>query len=314
VFADLLARRRLIYQEDELEAGAIWTLYSPPPPAVPNPVQDLLQVLEPVYAVLPLFDYGWTLLVQGQLGEATLCLNAVVDLASETAQPSFASTAYHQLAVTARILGDLEQSQAINERSVAINRAVPGAAGELASMWPRISSAFLSLQANRLDEAERRLRRVVTFLDGRNAFHNYRHSANIGLGLVALARGQLDTAQVLLETASADLVNLYPYTHVRALLGLARIAHLRGEAAACAALLRRALRFAGRRSLLEEYIETVLEIVHVRPAGAPVETLIQSVLSYAESIGLDAPITVLRHALANSTPRTVAADQPHNRP
>jgi hypothetical protein len=314
VFADLLARRRLIYQEDEPEAGATWTVYTPPPPAVPNPVQDLLQILEPVYAVLPLFDYGWTLLVQGQLGEATLCLNAVVDLASETAQPSFASTAYHQLAVTARILGDLEQSQAINERSVAINRAVPGAAGELASMWPRISSAFLSLQANRLDEAERRLRRVVTFLDGRNAFHNYRHSANIGLGLVALARGQLDTAQVLLETASADLVNLYPYTHVRALLGLARIAHLRGEAAACAALLRRALRFAGRRSLLEEYIETVLEIVHVRPAGAPVETLIQSVLSYAESIGLDAPITVLRHALANSTPRTVAADQPHNRP
>lgn len=326
VMADLLARRRLIYQGDRPELdttsgalpgetpGETWTLYTPPPPAVPDPVQDLLQVLEPVYAVLPLFDYGWTLLVQGQLGEATHCLNAVVDLASETAQPSFASTAYHQLAVTARILGDLEQSQALNDRSVAINREVSGAAGELASMWPRISSAFLSIQANRLDEAERRLRRVVTSLDGRNAFHNYRHSANIGLGLVALARGQLTQAQALLETAGADSVNLYPYTHIRALLGLARIAHLRGDAAACAQLLRRALRFAGRRSLLEEYIETVLEIVHIQPPGAPTAELIRSVLSYVESIGLDASITVLRHALAESDRRSIPLKQPQDRP
>lgn len=314
VMADLLARRRLIYQADGPEPGERWTLYTPPPPAVPDPVQDLLQVLEPVYAVLPLFDYGWTLLVQGQLGEATHCLNAVVDLASETAQPSFASTAYHQLAVTARILGDPEQSQALNDRSVAINREVAGAAGELASMWPRISSAFLSIQANRLDEAERRLQRVVTFLDGRNAFHNYRHSANIGLGLVALARGQLDKAQALLETASADPVNLYPYTHVRALLGLARIAHLRGDTAASAHLLRRALRFAGPRSLLEEYIETVLEIVYIQPPGAPADDLIRSALSYVESIGLDASITVLRHALAESGQRSVALKQPQNRP
>ena len=164
------------------------------PPAVDDPVADILQTLEPAYAVLPLFDYGWTLLVQGQLGAATYCLRAVVDLAGETAQPSIASAAYHQLAVTARILGDMEQSQKLNDQSVAINRAVPGAAAELASMWPRISSAFLSLQAGRLDEAERRLSRVVRFLDGRNAFYNYRNSANIGLGLVALAHDDRATA------------------------------------------------------------------------------------------------------------------------
>lgn len=309
VIADLLARRRLIYQEEETDPPPEWTLFAQPPPAVDHPVQDLLQVLEPVYAVLPLFDYGWTLLVQGQLGEATQCLNAVVDLAGETAQPSFASSAYHQLAVTARILGDMEQSQALNERSIAINRGVSGAAGELASMWPRISSAFLSLRANRLDEAERRLRRVVDFLAGRNAFYNYRHSANIGLGLVALARGNVDDAQMLLETAIEDPVNLYPYTHVRALLGLARIAHRRGDQTTSAALLRRALRFAGQRSLLEEYIETVVEIARAQPVGAPVEPLIRSVLSYVESIELETSVALLQQVLMQAG-RDIPIDQP----
>jgi ATP/maltotriose-dependent transcriptional regulator MalT len=165
-------------------------------------------------------------------------------------------------------------------------------------MWPRISSAFLSLRAGRLDEAERRLRRVVIFLDGRNAFHNYRHSANIGLGLVALERGELMQAEALLETAVSDPVNLYPYTYVRALLGLARIAHLRGDQAQSTHLLRRALDFAGRRSLLEEYIETVLEIGRLQPPGAPLAALIDSVLNYVESIRLESAVTVLRDLLA----------------
>ncbi|NJN81951.1 MAG: tetratricopeptide repeat protein [Caldilineaceae bacterium] len=159
VIQDLHARRSLIYSLDPNVSASEWAAYTEPPPAVSDPVADILNVVEPVHAVLPLFDYGWTLLVQGQLGEATQCLEAVVDLASETAQPSIASIAYHQLAITARILGDTEQSHALNEQSIAINREVGGAASELASMWPRIASAFLSLQAGRLDEAERRVKK-----------------------------------------------------------------------------------------------------------------------------------------------------------
>ena len=259
-------------------------------------MRDILQVLEPLHAVLPLFDYGWTLLVQGQLGEATACLSAVVDLASETAQPSIASTALHQLAVTARILGELEQSQALNEQSVAINREVPGTASELASMWPRIASALLSLQAGRLDEAERRLRRVLDFLGARDSYRNYRNSASIGLGLVELARGDLRIARDLLQGALVDPVNLYPYMHVRALLGLARIARLEGDTAAADALLRQALYFSGRRSLLEEYIETVLEIAEQRPQGAPVDRLLDATLEYVRPIGLEAAIRRLEAA------------------
>lgn len=297
VIADLLERRRVIYSSDDPDDG-LWARYTPPPPVVAEPVRDVLRVLEPLHAVLPLFHYGWTLLVQGQLGEATQCLSAVVDLAIETVQPSIASTALHQLAVTARILGDFEQSQTLNEQSVAINRAAPGTASELASMWPRIASALLSLQAGRLDEAERRLRRVIDFLGTRDSYRNYRNSAHIGLGLVELERNHIETARGLLQGALGDPVNLYPYMHVRALLGLARISRIEGDPGAADGLLRKALRFAGRRSLLEEYIETALEIAAQRPSGAPIEALIQQMLTYVRPIGLEVAALRLEAALA----------------
>jgi tetratricopeptide (TPR) repeat protein len=296
VITDLLERRRIMYSADDSDDGA-WAPYTPPPPVVHEPVRDILQVLEPLHAVLPLFDYGWTLLVQGQMGEATDCLSAVVDLASDTAQPSIVSTALHQLAVTARILGELEQSQALNEQSVTINREVPGTASELASMWPRIASALLSLQAGRLDEAERRLRRVIDFLGARDSYRNYRNSANIGLGLVELARSNLPQARTLLEGALLDPVNLYPYMHVRALLGLARIARLEGNPARADTLLRQALRYSGRRSLLEEYMETLLEIAVQRPPDAPTEALLEAFLRYVRPIKLEAAIRRLEAAL-----------------
>jgi ATP/maltotriose-dependent transcriptional regulator MalT len=148
-----------------------------------------------------------------------------------------------------------------------------------------------------LDEAERRLRRVVDFLGDRKSFSNYRNSANIGLALVALARGETASARHMLESALMDPVHLYPYTHVHAILGLARIAHLQGDAGACAELLRQALRFAGRRSLLEEYVAAVAEIARLRPAGAPLKQLVASVLEYAQSIGLESAVQALHKAL-----------------
>ncbi len=296
VITDLLERRLIIYSPDDGDDG-IWSPYTPPPPVVSEPVRDILQVLEPLHAVLPLFDYGWTLLVQGQLGEATACLSAVVDLASDTAQPSIVSTALHQLAVTARVLGELEQSQALNDQSVAINREAPGAASELASMWPRIASALLSIHAGRLDEAERRLRRVIDFLGARDSYRNYRNSANIGLGLVELARGNLAAARQLLEGALLDPVNLYPYMHVRALLGLARIARLEGDPTHADTLLRQALRYSGRRSLLEEYMETLLEIAVQRPPTAPTASLLEAFLNYVRPTNLEAATRRLEAAL-----------------
>mgnify|MGYP003380181601 CR=1 FL=1 len=89
---------------------------------------------------------------------------------------------------------------------------------------------------------------------------------------------------------------------MRALLGLAHIAKRAGDEAASAALLRQALRFAGRRSLLEEYVETVLEIAGQRPTGAPVELLLTRMLAYVGPVNLEAAI----HRLENALHRQIA--------
>jgi DNA-binding SARP family transcriptional activator/DNA polymerase III delta prime subunit len=294
VLVDLLERRRRIYHADQEEDDGQWTRYQPAPPPVADPEADILHILEPVHAVVPLFEYGWVLLVQGQLGEATRILEAVVDLATETNQPSIASAAYHQLAMTARVLGDVEQSQALNDESIAINRAVAGATGELGSLLPRISSGFLSLQAGRLDEAERRFRRVADILGDRAFFRNYRNSAEIGLGLVALARGDVAQARRRLEAAQADSVNIYPYTYVQALLGLARIADSAQSVDDRDQLLRKALRFAGQRSLLEEYMSVLVALARMDVTTAPLDNLVDSLLEYVTAIHLEAGVATLR--------------------
>jgi DNA-binding SARP family transcriptional activator len=286
IMRDLYERRSLIYSPDTPDDQTEWELYRPPPPLPGDPVVDILQTMERIHAVLPLLDYGWTLLVQGQLNEATRCLEAVVELAQATAQPSLASTAYYQLAGAARLAGRSEESHRLNEQSIAINRSMQSTAAELSSLWPRIGSAFLSLKQGRWHDAERRLRRVVDFLEQREAFRNHRNSATIGLGLVALVHGDLSTAQEQLQTALSDSVNLYPYCHVQAMLGLAHIAHQQANHATAEKYLRQALRFAGRRSLLEEYVDSVLAIAELQPVGAPVAELLQQTFGYVSQLGL----------------------------
>ncbi|MCB0063564.1 MAG: AAA family ATPase [Caldilineaceae bacterium] len=287
VMLDLFERRRQLFRPDPPRATAfdneVWAAYTPPPPVVAAPVAAMLEALQPVHAVLPLFDYGWTLLIQGQLPEAVHCLETVVDLAQQSDQLSVVVIAYHQLAVAARMRGDLATCYARNEQSVAFHRKLQKRAGDLVSVWPRIGSSFAALQIGALDEAEQRLRRVIDVLQGLASFRNHRNSATIGLGLVALARGEIAQAEQLLHTALMDATYLYPYIHVQALLGLAKIADQRAEKSGVHQFLHQALRFAGERSLLEEYIDTLSAIRQLAP-NAPVDQQRADVLAYVQAL------------------------------
>lgn len=300
--ADMVERQQLLYSGEPETDGDDWAPLSPPPPVPGAPVADITQAVGAVHAALPLLIYGWTLRVQGQLTAAEGCLQASVRLSEETGQRSLASIAYHQLAVMARSRGQLERSVTLNEESKALNHRVHGTAAELASLWPRISSAYQALSNGNLDTAERRLRRVVTFLADRDSFRTHLNSAVIGLGLVALSRGDLSSAQDLLEKALSDADNRYPFTYVNALLGLAHIARQRGDRQTSTHILRYALRFAGRRSLVEEYAESVRAIVQLRPEGAPVERLRQETLAYTRDIGLLAAVARLQNASPDLAP------------
>ena len=94
-----------------------------------------------------------------------------------------------------------------------------------------------------------------------------------------------------------DPLHLYPYTHVQALLGLARIAYHDGDLLRCDQWLRRALRFAGRRSLLEEYVAVIQEIVALKVAAAPVPVLVESILKYVRAIELNSATRALNRAI-----------------
>ncbi len=295
---DLFRRRQAIYQPDTQPLGDQWAPYQPPAPVVNQPVATILAAMEPVHAVLPLFEYGWALLVQGQLDDATHCLEAAVELARQTDQPSIAGIAYHQLAVTARMRGDLAHCYTLNEESLAMNRTLQGRAGELVSMWPRIGSGFSALQLGHLAEAERRFQRVADFLQDFDSFRNHYNSATIGLGLVALARGESTTAQSLLAQALDDHANLYPYTHVQALLGLAQIVEHSAGSAGRRNLLQRALAFAGERSLLEEYVDVLLAIIRLGALEAPTMALLDDMLRYTRQMKLNAFVDRLAQAKA----------------
>ena len=304
---DLLERRRTIFAPYAPVDRAEWSEFVQPPPAPARPVDDILAALEPVHAVVPLMTYGWTLRVQGQLATATACLTKAVELAEATGQRALASIAYFQLAVMARMQGDAARSQTLNEQSRLLNQGSENNARELVSMWPRIASAFQSLHAGHVEQAERRLRRVLNYLDTSDAFRNHRNSAAIGLGLVALGYGDYEQAQSLLEHALADPINLYPYTHVQGLLGLANLADRLGDTERCCALLRQALRFAGQRSLIEEYVEVVEEIVRLNPPDAPTVWLLRQALACVDAAGMAPTARQLSAALAARTVPDVAA-------
>lgn len=293
VIVDLFQRRQRLYAPDAADPQQGWAAFQPPPPPVADASAEILQSLPPLHATLPLFFYGWILRIQGQLPDAEAILQRVVELAGSTGQPTIAGMAYHQLAIVARMRGDHAASHAFNDQSVAINRTIQGAA-EVTSMWPRISSAFAALQQNHLAEAERRFRRVADFLGDQDLYRSYRNSAQIGLGLVALAQGDLTTAQKELEQALADPVNLYPYIYVQGLLGLAALANHQGRREECRQLLQRTLTYAGERSLVEEYGDTLLAIAHSQWPDGPVQSLARALLAYAEPRQLTAVVEKLQ--------------------
>ena len=300
VLADLVARRgRIFYGTDLPPSNAKWAHLQQSRPAVDDAVERVQQTVEPLYAVIPLFDYGWTLRVQGQFDDALACFEAVTQSALETGQQAIAAIAYHQMAVIARMRGDGAKSHELNQQSIEIGWQSPGITADLAGVWPRIASAFFSLQAGRVDVAERRLEKVMDFLRDHAAFRNHRTSAKIGLGIVALENCQLADAHKILTEALLDAESLYPYTHIQALLGLARIAHARAEEESVAKLLQQALQFSGQRSLIEEYMETVQAIVNLQPADAPIERLVQEGITLAKAAGLQSPIAKLQSAVAS---------------
>jgi DNA-binding SARP family transcriptional activator len=300
--ADLARRTALILQPmpplPEGPAPVQLVGWTPPSPVPGDPAAELPALLGEDEAALALFEIGWAALTQGLLGDAEPALRRAYELACETGQAATAVASALQLAHLASLRGDPTETARWLDTSLGLAAQAPEAAW--AAIWPRIHQGFLWLLDERLDDAQARFAQMAAQLAPLPAFQSHRAGVTVGLGLVALARGELAAADRLLGEALASRQLLHGFVAVAAQHGAARLAALRGDLLRARAILALALRESAARGLLPEYVRTVIEIARIeRDFGEPVLALelLRPAAAWAEEAGL-APLAAAASGLA----------------
>jgi DNA-binding SARP family transcriptional activator len=237
-----------------------------PPFCLQNPPDgkawhEIVERLGASQAALMLFQYGWALLLQGLTGDAEDCLNAALNAAEETNQAACWVLSAMLMSRIYYIYGDGEEGNRWFERCIEFGKKAPEA--DWALTWPRLSQAFQLISFGRLIRAEDILRTMESQLAERDDFLSYRYAVQIGWGLLELARGNLDKAEALLETALSNQAGVYIEAYIGAEVALARIAHQRGQTSEAFARFRRMLVFSGQRGLLQFYCSIALDLARL---------------------------------------------------
>jgi hypothetical protein len=262
--------RRLEIGDWEEAISKLQSLISIRPPG--TPAEDLPALLGPDDAALALFQVGWAVLMQGLLGGAEPCLLRAFALASETDQAAAAVVSALQLAHLNDLRGERSATAHWLETSLEFARRAPEAAW--ASIWPRIHEGFLMLLDDRYAAAQARFEEMAAQLQDLPAFQSHRASVEVGLGLLALAGGELARAEQRLSSALRSPQLLYGFVYTAAQHGRARVAALRGNLPAARAILGQALDYSARRGLLPEYVRTAIEGARIeRDYGDPASAL-----------------------------------------
>jgi DNA-binding SARP family transcriptional activator len=222
--------------------------------------EQVSELLGPSQAAFLLTSYGWALLLQGLSADTEACLRAAQQAARATGQ------------VTSEILALLHLSQAYyrseqhergqREFERCMQRCEQVREARWVVIWPLLNQAYSMMAWGQLDEAQQLFAQVERRLEGLD-LPSYRNSLHIGLGLLALARRQLDVAFELLHQALSHKQGAYIEVYVLAEIGLAHIAEQRGAYGEARARLRRMLAFTGRRSLLLLYATSALSFVRL---------------------------------------------------
>jgi hypothetical protein len=300
---DMLQRTALILQPAEhVHATTRWPLFVPAPPPPGDPAAELPTLLGPDDAALALFQVGWATLMQGLLRDAEPCLLRAYALASETGQAAVAVIAALQIAHLNTLRGEPTATDWL-ERCLDLAQQAPEAAW--ASIWPRIHQAFLLLLDDQHAAAQTRFDLLATQLQELPTFQSHRASVEVGLALLALARGETEQAAVRFDNALASPQLLYGFVYIAAQHGRARIAALRGHVPLARTLLTDALGYSAQRSLLPEYVRSVIEVARIeRDFGDPEETLVQ--LQTAAQLATSAGLTSLADAASALLARLVS--------
>jgi DNA-binding SARP family transcriptional activator len=234
------------------------------PPFCPAPAppigdwHEMINALGTPQVAFMLTSYGWVLLLQGLNAEAEQCLRVALQAAEETEQTTRWILASMHLSRVYYLWGQYSESETWFERCIKRGQEIPEAAWALT--WPLLNQAYCLIHLGRLDEADRILHTLRAQLAQQNDFLSYRYSVQIGLGLLSLARGELDEAEKLLQEALTNQKSLYIEVYVMAEIGLADIARRKGRYDEAYSRLQRMLSFCGQRSLLQCYGSTSLAL------------------------------------------------------
>ncbi len=275
-----------------------WPSFRIADPVPGNPAEELPKLLGPGEAAAALFQIGWAALMQGLLRDARPCLTQSYTLAVETGQAPAAVVSALQLAHLNALAGKPDETTIWLERS--LETAARASEAAWASIWPRIHQGFLWLIDDRLALAEQRFVEMAARLAGVAAFQSHRASVVVGMGMVALARGDLTGADAYFHEALRAPHQLYGFIYVSAHLGIARLAALRNDLPGARTMLLHTLHYTVQRALLPEYVRTVIEVARIeRDFGdpAPVLAHLRSAARLARSAGL-APLAAAASALS----------------
>ena len=219
---------------------------------------EMIDALGTPQAAFMLTSYGWVLLLQGLNAEAEQCLRVALQAAEETEQTTRWILASLHLSQVYYLWGQYSESDAWFERCIKRGQEIPEAAWALT--WPLLNQAYRLIHLGQLEEANRVLHTVRAQLAQQHDFLSYRYSVQIGLGLLSLARGELNEAERLLQEALTNQKSLYIEVYVMAQLGLASISRRKGRYDEAYSLLQKMLSFCGQHSLLQCYCSTTLAL------------------------------------------------------
>ncbi|WP_448591480.1 ATP-binding protein [Thermoflexus hugenholtzii] len=295
---DLLDRVELVFGEEPAGSPLREPLFQPAPPLWGRPWKELAEALAPEQAPLLLNLYGWILTLQGMPEAAEACLGQALTIAEATAQWPHVVMGCNLMAYLQDLRGDFPGIQAWLSRGLQLARRVPEM--DWSTIWARIFQGYLALRARRLEEAQAQFQSVLTLLKGRSALRAHRLSAQIGLGMVVLAQGDLERATALLDEALAQGRAVDAVARSVGLVGEARLARLRGRPEEARTVLDRALRYTGRRGLVVEFVHAAVEMGRwARAVGRPEEArpVLEEAIRWADAAGFRPAALTARIAL-----------------
>ncbi|HZR40637.1 MAG TPA: BTAD domain-containing putative transcriptional regulator [Ktedonobacteraceae bacterium] len=240
----------IAYDEKMLMSGQFPAFCAPSPPLTQD-WGEIIELLGAEQAVPLLTAYGLILLLQGLNADAERCLKKALQAAEETGHVMGCVHASMHLSRVYDLYGRQDEGTAWLLRSIERGQQLPEVSW--VRLWPLLFQVYRSLLLGQVAEAEHALSVLQTQTLRQDGFLAQHYAIQIGLGLLAVARGEFEQANTLLREALTQRHHLYLETYILAEVGLASLAERQERYDEAYTRLLKMLAFCAQHSLLRFY-------------------------------------------------------------